>query len=102
MSSPSKAWQSKHVPNIRRVPKSSDSEHSRGLQFEVTAHSLSKSAWRDALRLPLVPWMRYGSRTKWRGRTFAERTSSDGVSAEGALDANTYELDKADSKLSVK
>ena len=57
--SPSKAWQSKHVPNIRRVPKSSDSEHSRGLQIEVTAHSISKSAWRDPLRLPLVPQMRY-------------------------------------------
>ena len=57
---------------------------------------------RDPLRVALAPWMRCQWRTKWRGHTFADPTSSDGLLATGVLDAETYELDVADSQLTVK
>ena len=60
------------------------------------------SVWRDPLSFSLAPWMRCQWRRKWRGHTFADQTSSDGLSAKGVLNAETYELGVADSQLTVK
>ena len=57
---------------------------------------------RDPLRFSLAPRMRCQWRTKWQGHTFADQTASDGLRATGVLDAKTYEVDVADSQLTVK